>query len=195
MKVVLFNGSPRKEGNTFHALQILMKELKKNNIECEYFWVGNENIQGCKACYICAKNKNKKCSITIDNINSYIEKISKADGVVIGSPTYFANVSAPIKAFIDRVGLVSKVNGNILYRKIGAAVVAVRRQGATHVFSSINFFFLINQMYVVGSSYWNLGIGQNPGDVKNDKEGVITFQNLGKNMAYILHKIHENNCI
>ena len=191
MKVVLFNGSPRKEGNTFHALQILLKELESNNIECEYFWIGAENIRGCRACYQCAKNKDKRCSITVDRINDYIEKISKADGIVIGSPTYFANVSAPIKAFIDRVGLVSKVNGHILYRKIGAAVVAVRRQGATHVFSSINFFFLINQMYVVGSSYWNLGIGQNPGDIKKDQEGIITFKNLGKNMAYILQKLHE----
>ena len=105
------------------------------------------------ACYQCAKNKDKKCSITTDSINTYIEKMLQADGIVIGSPTYFANVSAPTKAFIDRVGLVSKVNGDILKHKVGAAVVAVRRQGATHVFSSINFFFLINQMFVVGSSY------------------------------------------
>jgi len=144
MKVVLFNGSPRKEGNTFHALQIVINELISNGIECEYFWIGNKNIQGCMACYQCAKNKDKKCSITTDTINTYIEKILQADGIVIGSPTYFANVSAPTKAFIDRVGLVSKVNGDILKHKVGAAVVAVRRQGATHVFSSINFFFLIN---------------------------------------------------
>lgn len=107
---------------------------------------------------------------------------------MIGSPTYFANVSTSIKSFIDRVGLVSKVNGDILKYKVGAAVVAVRRQGATHVFSSINFFFLINQMFVVGSSYWNLGIGLNPGDVKKDKEGIQTFQNLGKNIAWLLQK-------
>jgi multimeric flavodoxin WrbA len=192
MKVVLFNGSPRKEGNTFHALQILMKELKSNNIECEYFWIGAENLRGCRACYQCAKNKDKRCSIIDDKINSYIAKITKADGIVIGSPTYFANVSSPVKAFIDRVGLVSKVNGDILYRKIGAAVVAVRRQGATHVFSSINFFFLINQMFVVGSTYWNLGFGQNPGDIKKDQEGINTFKNLGRNMTYILYKLNEN---
>lgn len=191
MKVVLFNGSPRKDGNTFHALQILIKELNSKGIECEYIWIGNQKLQGCMACYQCAENQDNKCSITTDKINTYLEKVIKSDGIVIGSPTYFANVSAPIKAFIDRVGLVSKVNGDILKHKIGAAVVAVRRQGATQVFSSINFFFLINQMFVVGSSYWNLGIGKNPGDIKNDKEGIQTFHNLGKNMTFLLQKINK----
>ena len=162
MKVIFFNGSPRKEGNTFHALQFVIKELQLQGIECDYHWIGNQKLSGCMACYQCAANKDKTCSIKTDKINIYIKKIIEADGIVIGSPTYFANVSAPIKAFIDRVGLVSKVNGDILKHKVGAAVVAVRRQGATHVFSSINFFFLINQMFVVGSSYWNLGIGRNP---------------------------------
>lgn len=191
MKVVLFNGSPRKDGNTFHALQILIKELNSKGIECEYIWIGNQKLQGCMACYQCAENQDNKCSITTDKINTYLEKVIKSDGIVIGSPTYFANVSAPIKAFIDRVGLVSKVNGDILKHKVGAAVVAVRRQGATQVFSSINFFFLINQMFVVGSSYWNLGIGKNPGDIKNDKEGIQTFHNLGKNMTFLLQKINK----
>ena len=152
-----------------------------------------EKLQGCTACYQCAKNKDKKCVITDDKINQYIEKILQADGIILGSPTYFANVSTPIKAIIDRVGLVSKVNGDLLKNKVGAAVVAVRRQGATHVFSSINFFFLINQMYVVGSNYWNLGIGSKPGDVEKDAEGILTFQNLGKNFSFILHKLKTNS--
>ena len=191
MKVVLFNGSPRKKGNTFHALQVVIAELISNGIECEYIWIGKEKIQGCIACYQCAKNKDKRCSITTDNINAYLEKVLNADGIIIGSPTYFANVSSAVKAFIDRVGLVSKVNGDMLKHKVGAAVVAVRRQGATHVFSSINFFFLINQMYVVGSSYWNLGIGSDPGDVKKDKEGIQTFKNLGKNISLLLQKLNN----
>ena len=191
MKVVLFNGSPRKKGNTFHALQVVIAELISNGIECEYIWIGKEKIQGCTACYQCAENKNKKCSIKTDNINAYLEKVLNADGIIIGSPTYFANVSSAVKAFIDRVGLVSKVNGDMLKHKVGAAVVAVRRQGATHVFSSINFFFLINQMYVVGSSYWNLGIGSDPGDVKKDKEGIKTFKNLGKNISLLLQKLNN----
>jgi len=191
MKVVLFNGSPRKKGNTFHALQAVIAELISNGVECEYIWIGEEKIQGCIACYQCAKNKDKKCSITTDSINTYLEKVLKADGIIIGSPTYFANVSSPVKAFIDRVGLVSKVNGDIFKHKVGAAVVAVRRQGATNVFSSINFFFLINQMFVVGSSYWNLGIGSDPGDIKKDKEGMQTFKNLGKNISLLLQKLNN----
>ena len=193
MKVVLFNGSPRKEGNTSHCLKIVMNELTSKGIECEYVWAGMEKLQGCTACYLCAKNKDKKCVITDDKINQYIKKILQADGIILGSPTYFANVSTPIKAIIDRVGLVSKVNGDLLKNKVGAAVVAVRRQGATHVFSSINFFFLINQMYVVGSNYWNLGIGLKPGDVEKDDKGILTFQNLGKNFSFILHKLKTNS--
>jgi len=191
MKVVLFNGSPRKKGNTFHALQAVIAELISNGVECEYIWIGEEKIQGCIACYQCAKNKDKKCSITTDSINTYLEKVLKADGIIIGSPTYFANVSSPVKAFIDRIGLVSKVNGDIFKHKVGAAVVEVRRQGATNVFSSINFFFLINQMFVVGSSYWNLGIGSDPGDIKKDKEGMQTFKNLGKNISLLLQKLNN----
>lgn len=190
MKVVLFNGSPRKEGNTFHCLGIVMNELISKGIKCEYVWMGQEQIHGCIACAQCAKNKDKKCAIKTDKINDYIEKIIHADGIIIGSPTYFANVSAPIKAFIDRVGLVSIVNGYLLKHKVGAAVIAVRRQGATHAFSSINFFFLINQMFVAGSNYWNHGIGYNPGEVKKDKEGIETFQILGKNFAHLIKKLN-----
>lgn len=189
MKVILFNGSPRKTGNTYHCLSIVEKELTSKGIDCEYIWIGKEKIQGCIACAQCAENKDKRCAINSDKINDYIKKISHADGIILGSPTYFANVSSSIKGFIDRVGLVSIVNGYLLKHKVGAAVLAVRRQGATHAFSSINFFFLINQMYVVGSSYWNHGIGYQPGEVKNDKEGILTFKNLGKNMALLLHKL------
>ena len=113
----------------------------------------------------------------------------QADGIILGSPTYFADVSTRMKALIERAGLVSKVNGDLLKHKAGAAVVAVRRAGATHVFSSINYFFLINQMFVVGSSYWNLGIGRAPGDVMSDEEGINTFRNLGKNFAFLLKKL------
>jgi multimeric flavodoxin WrbA len=189
LKVILFNGSPRKNGNTYHCLKIIEEEMKSNGIDCETIWIGKENIHGCIACAQCAKNKDKKCAITSDKINEYIEKIISADGIILGSPTYFANVSAPMKAFIDRVGLVSIVNGYLLKHKIGAAVLAVRRQGATHAFSSINFFFLINQMYVVGSSYWNHGIGYQPGEVKNDKEGINTFKNLSNNFVLLLKKM------
>ncbi len=190
MKVVIFNGSPRKEGNTHQCLQIVIKELENFGIECEYIWIGMDKIQGCISCYQCAKNRDKRCGVNTDKLNEYLEKMIEADGIILGSPTYFADVSTRMKALIERAGLVSKINGGLLKHKIGAAVVAVRRAGATHVFSSINYFFLISQMFVVGSSYWNLGIGLNPGDIMNDKEGITTFKDLGQNFAFLLQKLN-----
>ncbi|MHA1293574.1 MAG: flavodoxin family protein [Promethearchaeota archaeon] len=191
MKVVLFNGSPRKEGNTFYCLNIVMEELKAEGINCEYIWIGMEKLQGCIACGKCIENKNKKCAQSNDKMNEYIEKMIDADGIILGSPTYFADVSSNIKALIERAGFVCRVNGDLLKRKIGAAVVAVRRGGGAHVFSSLNYFFLIAQMIVIGSNYWNLGFGQAPGDVKNDEEGISTFKTLGKNFAYVLKKLKK----
>lgn len=189
MKVVLFNGSPRKEGNTYLCLNIVMNELKKEGIECEYIWIGMEKLQGCTACGACDENKDMKCVLKGDKMNEFIEKMIEADGIILGSPTYFANVSTPMKALIERAGFVCGVNDDALKRKVGAAVVAVRRGGGAHVFSSLNFFFLIAQMIVVGSSYWNLGYGKKKGEVMEDKEGIETFQNLGKNIAYVLKKL------
>ena len=193
MKVVVFNGSPRSDGVTTKCLNIVMDELKSAGIETEYIWMGMDKIQGCASCYLCVKNKDKKCSVKTDKLNEYLEKMLNADGIILGSPTYFADTATRMKALIERAGLVSKVNGDLLKHKVGAAVVSVRRAGATHVFSSINYFFLINQMFVVGSSYWNLGVNPNtqePELIKEDEEGIATFQNLGKNMAYLLKKLN-----
>ncbi|KKK40360.1 hypothetical protein LCGC14_2576960 [marine sediment metagenome] len=189
MKVVLFNGSPRKKGNTNHCLNIVTKELEAEGIECELIWMGLDNLRGCRACYRCATSPEPKCSQTEDNLNSYIQKLLEADGIILGSPTFFSNMTSPMKALIDRAGLVCKLQGSLLKYKVGAAVVAVRRAGANHVFSSLNYFFLINEMIVVGSTYWNLGIGLMPGDVLKDKEGVQTLENLGKNFSYTLKKL------
>ncbi len=189
MKVVLFNASPRKEGNTHICLNVVMDELKVAGIECECIWIGMEKLRGCISCYKCFANKDKKCVQANDKMNEFIEKMIEADGIILGSPTYFADVSTNMKALIERAGLVSKANGGLFKYKAGAAVVAVRRAGAAHVFSSINYFFLIAEMIVVGSSYWNLGVGLDPGDVKTDEEGMQTFKNLGKNFAYVLQKL------
>ena len=189
MKAVLFNGSSRKEGNTYYSLNMVMEELRKKNIECEYVWIGGDNLQGCKACGNCKINKDVKCVFSDDNMNDYIEKMVNADCIILGSPTYFANVSSNMKALIERAGYVCKANDNLLKRKIGAAVVAFRRGGGTHVFSSLNYFFLIAEMIVVGSSYWNLGVGAVSGEVLNDEEGMQTFRTLGENIAWCLNKI------
>jgi len=189
IKVVLFNGSPREKGNTYHCLKMVMNELEKENIECELIWLGLKGLKPCRECYSCADNQDKKCVMDDDRLNEYLGKMLESDGIVIGSPTFFSNVSSQTKALIDRAGIVSKVNDDILAKKVGAAVVAVRRGGAISVFDAINYFFLVNQMIVPGSSYWNLAIGLEPGDVENDEEGVGTFENLGKNMAWLLKKI------
>jgi multimeric flavodoxin WrbA len=186
MKVVLFNGSPRKEGNTHHCLNVVMDELKAEGIECEIVWIGAKRLLGCIACYQCIDNDDQRCTIEGDNMNEYIQKMLEADGIIIGSPTYFSDLTTSTKALIERAGYAT---GGHLKHKVGAAVVAVRRAGANHVFSSINYFFLIKQMFVVGSSYWNLGIGRNPGEVLDDEEGIRTFKNLGRNFAYLLKKL------
>ncbi|MEJ2685341.1 MAG: flavodoxin family protein [Candidatus Sulfobium sp.] len=187
MKVVAFNGSPRKEGNTYHSIRIVLKELEKEGIETEIVQLGGADIKGCRACYKCFEKKNSRC-FQKDDLNGFVEKMIEADGIIIGSPTYFSNVSTEVKALIDRAGLVARANDFLLKRKVGAAVVAERRAGGTHVYSSINFFFGIGQMNIAGASYWNLGIGRNPGDVLKDEEGVATFENLGQNMAWLLSK-------
>ena len=193
MKVVMFNGSPRKNGVTNSALKLVRKELEKEGIEVELIWIGMDRLSGCNGCYECLRTKDKKCVIKTDKMNEYIEKIIESDGVIIGSPTYFANISSRIKALIDRAGLVGLVNGNLFKHKVGAAVIAVRRAGAVHAFSSINYFFLINQMHVIGSNYWNLGINpnvMNPKDFDKDEEGIETFKVLGQNMAYVIKKLN-----
>ena len=188
-KVVAFNGSPRKSGNTAALIQHVFEPLKKAGIETELINIAGKKISGCLACYKCFDNKDFRCSNKTDHINDCISKMLEADGIILASPTYFANVSTEIKALIDRAGLVAKANGNMFKRKIGAAVVAVRRAGGIHVFNSINHFFLIGEMIIPGSSYWNIGIGLDPGDVEKDDEGVSTMSNLGENMAWLLTKL------
>ena len=189
MKVIAFNGSARKDGNTSILLNMVSEELKAEGIGTEIYTLAGKPIQGCIACYKCFENKNKRCAVEKDIINECIQKMIEADGILLGSPTYFADVSAGMKALIERCGMVSRANGDMFKRKVGAGVVAVRRAGAMHVFNSLNSFFLISQMIVPGSSYWNLAIGRQPGEVNNDPEGVQTMKNLGKNIAWLMKKL------
>jgi multimeric flavodoxin WrbA len=190
MKVVAFNGSARKEGNTAILLNLVLDELKAEGIETELFSLAGKPVQGCIACFKCFENKNKRCAVDKDVINECIQKMREADGILLGSPTYFADVSAGMKALIERCGMVGRANSDLYNRKVGAAVVAVRRAGGIHVFNSLNYFFSISGMIIPGSSYWNLAIGRQPGEVNNDSEGVQTMKTLGKNMAWLLKKIN-----
>lgn len=188
--VVAFNGSPRKDGNTAILLNLVLDELKEDGVETELIQLAGETLSGCIACYKCAENLDRKCAVVKDRVNDYIAKMQQAEGILLGSPTYISDMSANMKALIERSTIVSRSNGDLFKRKVGAAVIAVRRAGSTHVLSSMNYFFLINQMMIPGSSYWNMGIGRNPGEVKNDAEGLQTMKTLGQNMAWLLKKIH-----
>ena len=191
MKVVAFNGSPRKEGNTHQSIQVVLAALEKDGIETELIQVGGKPLHGCIACYKCVKNKDRECAIKKDDLNSYVNKMIEADGIILGSPVYFSNVTSEMKALIDRAGLVVRANDYLLKRKVGASVIAVRRAGATFAFSALNFFFFIQQMIVPGSIYWNMAMGREPGEVKDDEEGMMTFETLGQNMAWLLKKINH----
>jgi len=191
MKVIAFNGSARKDGNTAIMIKQVFGELEKEGIETEMVQFSGQNIRGCTACYKCFENKDQRCSVKTDIVNDCIEKMLQADGIILASPTYFADVSTELKALIDRAGLVAKANKEMFARKVGAAVVAVRRGGSIHAFDSMNHFFLISGMIIPGSCYWNMGFGLEKGDVEKDDEGLRTMQTLGQNMAWLLKKVQS----
>jgi multimeric flavodoxin WrbA len=189
MKVVAFNGSGRKDGNTAMLIRRVLSVLEAEGIETELIQLAGEQIRGCTACRTCFSTKNNRCIIKDDNVNAYIQKMVEADGVILGSPVYFSMMSPELKALIDRAGYVALANDYVFKRKVGAAVVAVRRAGAIPTFDAINHFFLISQMIIPASTYWNVGFGRKKGDVAGDEEGMRTMENLGKNMAWLIKKL------
>jgi multimeric flavodoxin WrbA len=189
MKVVAFNGSARKDGNTAILIRRVLDELEREGIETELVHLAGHDIHGCTGCRKCGAKKDQRCARNDDMVNACIEKMLAADGILLGSPTYFTDVTTEMKALIDRCGFVAKQNRDMFRRKAGAAVVAVRRAGSTHAFDTMNHFFTINQMIVPGSSYWNVGIGLEKGDVEKDEEGLRTMKILGENMAWLLKKL------
>jgi len=190
MKVIAFNTSARKDGNTAILIKQVFKELESSNIKTELIQLAGQKISGCIACGQCFILKNNKCALTNDLVNEYVDKMIQSEGIIIGSPTYFADCTVGAKALIERTGMVSRANNNLFKRKVGSAVVAVRRAGAIHAFDSINHFFTIGEMIIVGASYWNMGIGREIGEVTNDQEGLDTMSVLGKNMAWLMKKIN-----
>lgn len=191
MKVVAFNGSARKDGNTAILVNTVFEELQGEGIDTELFQLAGKPIHGCIACYKCFENKDKRCAVTGDIVNECIAKMLEAEGIILASPTYFANATPEMMALICRAGMVAKANDEMFKRRVGAAVVAVRRGGANHAFNSMNHFFFISQMIVPGSIYWNTGIGRDIGQVKDDEEGLRTMRALGQNMAWLIKRICE----
>lgn len=190
MKVVAFNGSARKDGNTAILIKHVLGELETEGIETEMVQLAGTGIHGCTACGRCFENKDRRCVVTNDVLNDCLDKMLTAEGIVLGSPTYFADVSTETKALIDRAGFVARANDDMFRRKVGAAVIAVRRAGSIHAFDTINHFFTISQMIIPGSRYWNMGFGLEKGDVESDEEGLETMQVLGRNMAWLIKKIN-----
>jgi len=191
MKVLAINGSPRSKGNTSIMLGWVAEELTKAGLDVEIFQIGGRPIAGCKACGVCGEKLDRRCAQDNDPVNEVIAKMIEADGLILGSPVYFSDMTPELKALIDRAGFVTLMNGRLLDRKVGAAAVVARRAGHVHTYDSINHFFGISGMFTVGSIYWNLGVGRLVGEVNKDEEAQRTMTTLGQNMAWLLKKIHQ----
>ena len=189
MKVLAFNGSARKDGNTAILIRRVLKVLEVDGFETELVSLAGQQIRGCNACGICFKTKNKRCIIEDDKVNEYIAKMQEADAIIFGSPVYFSMMPSELKAFMDRAFYVARANGDMFKYKVGSAIVAVRRAGGIPTFDAINHFFLISQMILPGSSYWSIGVGGKKGEVEADEEGMKTMDDLGKNVAWLLKKL------
>ncbi len=188
-RVLAINGSPRLNGNTTALINVVFEELKIAGIETEMVQIGYQSMSGCKACYACKTMKNNTCIFYDDIFNELFAKCIEADAILLASPVYVGGMTSNLKAFIDRACLVNRANDQPLKRKPGAAIVAVRRNGALETFNAINNFFTISQMLIVGSTYWNQGIGREPGEVLQDHEGIQTMKTLGQNLAWLIEKI------
>lgn len=187
MKVVAFNGSARRDGNTATLIKHVFAELEARGIETELVELSEKGIHGCIACEKCGKNKDQRCAVKDDAANEYIEKMLGADGIILGSPVYFQDVTSEMKALIDRCGYVSRSNGRMFTRKVGAAVAAVRRSGAIHTLDTMDHFFLSGEMVIVGRA---IGVGRAKGEVEKDAEGMELAKSLGQRMAWVLEKLH-----
>ena len=189
MKVLGINGSPREGGNTEILMRTVFGELEAAGVETELVRIGGRPFRGCVACRRCFENRDRRCVLEGDPLNELVAKMADADGILLGSPVYYTDVTSEMKGFLDRAGLVSGANGGLFRRKAGAAVLAVRRGGATHAFDTLNHWLHMMQTYLVGASYWNMGYGMNPGDVAEDQEGMENMRVLGRNMAWLLERI------
>ncbi len=185
MYALAINGSPRKGGNTEFLLNTVLEPLAEQGWKTENLQIGANKVRGCIACYKCWESKDYKCAVKNDSFNEIFAKMLEADAIIIGSPTYFASVTAETKALLDRSGFVSRANGNAFFGKIGAAVVAMRRGGGVPAFDTINHMYQISGMILPGSIYWNQGIGMEKGAVAEDTEGVDTMKQLGKTIAWL----------
>ncbi len=191
MKVVAFNGSPNREGNTWHAIRMVLAELENAGIATEIVHVGNKTVRGCTACYQCAKNRNEQCVLPGDEVNEWVRKMKEADGIILGSPVHYAAIGGTMKSFLDRAFFVAGSNNGMFRHKVGASVVAVRRSGGIPAFEQLNNYLNYSEMLMPTSNYWNVIHGRAPGEVEQDMEGVQIMRVLGKNMAWLLKLVEH----
>lgn len=189
MKVLGINSSARKDGNTAILMNKVFDALNQAGIETELVQLAGNVIEPCKACWACGGHGN--CVHRKDSFREIFEKMKEADGILLGSPVYSANVSANMQALLERAAVVGDMNPGLFTRKVGAAVTAARRGGALQAIDTMNHFFLNHEMYVAGSTYWNMGYGQMQGDVEKDQEALANMENLGQNMAYLLRALER----
>lgn len=194
MKVIAFNGSPHKEGNTYYALSLVGEELLREGIGFEIIQVGNQCVRGCMACNKCSKNKDERCVICSDDVNAWIQKLKSADGVLLGSPTYYGGVAGTLKCFLERAFYVIWANQSLttlMRHKVGAAVAAMGRYGGISVCDNLNFCFQQFQMVVPASNGSAVIFGHDPGDAAKDASGIEVMRLLGKNMAWLLKEVSK----
>lgn len=187
MKVIGFNGSPRKDGNTTLLMNHALREIGKEGIETELIQLSEKQIRGCIACYKCVENKDQQCAVKDDSANEYIKKMTAAQGMILGSPVYFIDITPEMKALIDRAGFVSRANGGMHKNKVGATVAALRRSGGMHAIDSMNHFLLSQEIFIVGRA---IALGGNKGEVENDEEGIQLVRSLGQRMAWLMKKLY-----
>ncbi len=189
MKVIAFNGSPHKMGNTASALELAKEQFESAGIEFEIFHVGTKPVAGCMGCGMCFKNKNEECIIKGDSVNEAIQKVKDADGVILASPVHYSGIAGNMKSFLDRLYYTCGANGNMMRHKVGSSLVAVRRSGGTATFDQLNHYLLISEMIVPASNYWNVIHGAAPGEITEDGEGVQILNVMCENMIWMLRSL------
>lgn len=190
MKVLGISGSPRKGGNTDILINLALETMAAEGIETEFVSLSGPAIKPCIACCGCRKTDEVKCVVPDPAFEGMVEKFIEADGILLGSPVYFGSATPQIMALVDRVGYVTRPR-NLLRRKVGASIVVARRAGQNFTFAQLNYFFLINEMIIPGSTYWNVGTAMNKGDINNDTEALSTIKSLAQNMSWLMKKVAE----
>jgi multimeric flavodoxin WrbA len=189
IKAIAISGSPRKDGNTEILLKRVSGALEKAGIETEFVSLAGRTIKSCRACGVCRTLGNATCAITGDDFNGIFKSICKSDIIITGTPVHFGSATPDIMALLDRAGYVSRGNGNLLSRKIGGPITVARRAGQNFTYAQLLYWYMINDMIVPGSTYWNIAFAREIGEVENDKEGIGTIDRFAENLIWLAKKI------